>query len=283
MHTLRLLWFVPAPIAVVAQAGSLLEGVEVHAERNPSSDAQFEALRDGRADAVVTAMDNVMDWNLRRGPGDFRIAAQLERTTPLTLVGRPGLQGLADLRGGRLLVDAPRNGFIVALLALLAEAGIAAGDLQLLPAGGVAERFDALMAGRGDATLLGPPFDAMALTAGLRRIATVQDRCPGFPGQGLVVSASAMGRLRPGLRAWLAGLELARHRMAGDPGACAEALKAAGFPPAAAHGMVAGAPHSLVPDRQGVELLIAQRSSVGLPGAGLGYEDLVDTGALPAC
>jgi len=284
MPTLRLLWFVPTPIAVVAQSALLFEGVEVQAERNPSSDAQFEALRDGVVDAVVTAMDNVMDWNLRHGPQDLRIAAQMERTTALTLVGRPGLAGLGALRGARILVDAPRNGFVVALLALLADAGIfaaTAAELQLLPAGGVSERFEALRDGRGDATLLGPPFDAMALAAGLQRVASVQESCPDFPGQGLVVSAAAMTRLQPTLQRWLAGLERARRLMASDPRRCAGALATAGFAPQAVDAMVAAAPRSLVPDRAGIELLIRQRRSVGLPGAQLGYDDLVDLRALP--
>ncbi|MBN8490867.1 MAG: ABC transporter substrate-binding protein [Burkholderiales bacterium] len=281
MPTLRLLWFVPTPIAVVAQAASLHEGIELRAQRNPSSDAQFEALRDGEVDAVVTAMDNVMDWNLRPGPQDLRIAAQLERTTPLTLVGRRGLASLGELPQARILVDAPRNGFVVALLALAADAGLSVADLQLLPAGGVSERFDALRAGRGDATLLGPPFDAMALDAGMQSIASIQQRYPDFPGQGLVVSASAMDRLRPALRHWLTGLELARQLMSSDPGLCLDALLRAGFPPHAVAGLIAAAPRSLVPDRAGIELLVRQRQQVGLPGAQLGVDDLVDLNALP--
>src|SRR3954470_8521334 len=151
--TLRLLWFVPAPLAVVAQGLKLTSGVTLQAERNPSSDAQYHALASGEADAVVTAMDNVMDWNLRSGgPGDLKIIAQLERTTPLTLVGQKGRTALQELRGGTILVDAPRNGFIVALRARLAEAGIGPETCALEPVGGVKERHDALLAGQGDAT-----------------------------------------------------------------------------------------------------------------------------------
>jgi hypothetical protein len=54
--------------------------------------------------------------------------------------------------------------------------------------------------------LLGPPFDAMGTQAGLVRLARVQDRQPDFPGQGLVVRASALERLRPALAPWLASL-----------------------------------------------------------------------------
>lgn len=151
----------------------------------------------------------------------------------------------------------------------------------MLPAGGVSERFDALRAGRGDATLLGPPFDAMALDAGMQRIASVQQCWPDFPGQGLVVSASAMERLRPALQPWLIGLEQARRLMASDPAFCVDALKRAGFPPNAVDGLIAAAPRSLVPDRAGIELLIRQRLQVGLVGAGIGCDELMNLRALP--
>lgn len=281
MPPLRVLWFVPPPLAVVAQAASLFKGVQIQAARNPSSDAQFEALRDGIADAVVTAMDNVMDWNLRPGPRDLRIVAQMERTTPLALVARPHVQGLAGLHGGRILVDAPRNGFVVALMALLADEGVPWHSLDIVPAGGVSERFDALCAGHGEATLLGPPFDAMALDAGLRCLARLQATYPDFPGQGLVASASALGRLRPSFTAWLGGLERARLRMADDPAGSAETLNAAGFPAGIAAAMLANAPPSLMPDRAGVELLIRQRRDAGLFGADVAYDGLIDLRALP--
>lgn len=280
-HTLRLLWFVPPALAVVADAMKPTAGVTLQAERNPSSDAQFDALASGQVDAVVTAMDNVMDWNQRQGPRDFRLVAQLERTTPLTLVGQKGRARLGDLRAATILVDAPRNGFIVALRAMLAEDGIGPDAYALEPVGGVKERYDAIVAGRGDATLLGPPFDAMALEAGLSRIATVQERYPAFPGQGLVVSAGALKRLRPALSAWLRGLENARQRMGIDPQSARQAMMLAGFSASAVDAMLRAMPASLCPDRVGIELLIEQRRSSGLPGAETTYEKLVEASALP--
>lgn len=281
MHTLRLLWFVPSPLSIAAEAWDLTSAVALRAERNPSSDAQFEALASGRADAVVTAMDNVMDWNLRTGPKDFRVIAQLERTTPLTLVGQKGRAELQGLRGATLLVDAPRNGFVVALRAMLAERGIDSDAYALESVGGVKERFDALLAGRGDATLLGPPFDAMALEAGLSHMASVQALYPAFPGQGLVVSARTVDRLRPALSTWLGALDRARQRMSEDPDAARQALALAGFPAPAVEAMLRTAPVSLRPDRLGVDLLVEQRRKAGLPGADTSYEELVDTSVLP--
>ena len=281
MNTLRVLWFVPSALAVVAEELNLAPGVLIRAERNPSSDAQYEALSSGEADVVVTAMDNVMDWNLRGGANDLRLVAQIEHTTPLTLIGQKGRTTLADLRGGTILVDAPRNGFVVALRAMLAEEGIGPDIYLLEPVGGVKERHDALIAGRGDATLLGPPFDSMALQAGLSRISSVQERYPAFPGQGLVVRASALDRLRPALSQWLRGLESARMHMFSDPHAAKHALARGGFPPPAVEAMVRSVPASLRPDRAGVELLINQRNGAGLPGADtMTYEKLVDLSLL---
>jgi ABC-type nitrate/sulfonate/bicarbonate transport system substrate-binding protein len=282
MMPIRLMWFVPSPVAVVADGLGLNAGITIEATRNPSSDAQFEALASGRVEAVVTAMDNVMDWNLREGPGDLRIAAQLESTTPLALVGQVGIRSLADCRGADILVDAPRNGFVVALQALLAQSGVEPGSYRMTSSGGVKERFDDLLAGKGDATLLGPPFDGQAVQSGLRIVCRVQDRYPTFPGQGLVVRRSTLQSLRVELAAWLRNLDKAREVMAADVASARAALLAAGFPAPAVEAMLAAAPRSLRPDRAGVELLIQQRRSVGLRGAEVSYEGLVDTCALPA-
>lgn len=237
--------------------------------RTVSSDAQYTALCEGRADLVVTAMDNVIAWNRRAGPADFRIVAQVERTTPLGLYARPGLDSLAGLRGGIALVDAPGNGFVVAMRALLADAGLGPHDVALLPAGGVGERLEALLRARGDFTLLGPPFDAMAQEAGLACLATVQDAYRAFPGQGLVLRAGSIARLRPRLAPWLTALDEAVRRAGhGDPAALA-------------HPGAALMPRSLLPDRSGVELLVAMRRRLGLPGGETHYDALVDTSFLP--
>jgi len=275
------MWFVPPAIAVLAERWGLTAAGMLQASRNQSSDEQFQRFREGGLDAAVTAMDNIMDWNRRAGPQDFRIVAQVERTTPLSLMARAGHTGQQDLRNANILVDAPDNGFVVALRHMLAEAGLESGSYRLTPSGGVKERFDALASGHGDATLLGPPFDVMAVQLGLVRLARVQDRHPDFPGQGLVVRASAIERLRPSLTHWLAGLTKACETLRSNEDDARKILTDAGFLAVAAHAMLAAAPESLVPARAGVDLVIRQRREVGLPGADNSYETLVDTSLLP--
>lgn len=275
--TLRIGWFVPPAIVTVAAAVDEGSGEVVESVRSPSSDAQFEALVQRRVDAVVTAMDNVVAWNRRPGPADFRIVAQVERTTPLYLFARPGLRALAQLRAGVALVDAADNGFVIALRALLREAGLSAGDdYRLQPAGGVKQRLDALLAGQGDCTLLGVPFDASAQQAGCERLASVQDHYPAFPGQGLVVRAGELAALRPGLTSWLRQLEQAARRMRAGDAVARQVLGEAGLP----EETLALAPWSLLPDHAGVELLIAMRRRLGLPGGDENYATLIDTSLL---
>lgn len=279
---LRVMWFVQPPVVVVASALGLVASDAVDGVRNQSSDEQFEALSAGRVDLAVTAMDNVIAWNRRQGPADFRIVAQIERTTPLHLIARPGLKALDDVRGGTVLVDAPGNGFVIALRAMLAEAGLGADSYTLCPAGGVKERFDALLAGQGACTLLGPPFDIMALSAGLVRLAVVQERYPEFPGQGLVMRLGAIETLRARVTAWLRGIDAASRCMADDDAAVRQALLQAGFPEAAVPAMVQMRPRSLRPDRAGVELIVQHRRQLGLAGGDDGYDVLINESLLPA-
>lgn len=279
--SLRVMWFVPPTVAVLAENWGLTPAGTLQACRSRSSDEQFERFQAGAIDAAVTAMDNIMEWNRRVGLQVFRIVAQIERTTPLSLMARARHTRLQDLRDASILVDAPDNGFVVALRHMLAEAGLESGSYRLVPSGGVKERFDTLAGGHGDATLLGPPFDAMAMQAGLVQLARVQDHHPDFPGQGLVVRASTSEPLRPALMQWLAALTRTCQSARSNQDDARNMLTAAGCPANAVQAMLAAVPDSLLPVRRGVDLLIRQRREVGLPCGDNSYESLVDASMLP--
>lgn len=277
---LNINWFVPPPMALVAEELGFYRrrDLEVEATQTRSSDQQFDALITAEADAAITAMDNVMMWNRRPGAGDLRIVAQTERTSLLTVVARGHITALDQLRNATLLVDSPDNGFVVALCVVLADAGLTAEDYRLDPVGGVWERFEALRDGRGDATLLSPMFDAQVLAAGCHVLARVNERYPQFPGQGLVARASRLPEVSAALAAWLDAMDEGRRWIGEHPDEALGLLEAKGFRPAAAETMLATMPETWTPDRKGVELIIAQRKQSGRPGADLGYSDLVDLG-----
>lgn len=272
--TLRVMWFVPPAVAVAASWGES-PGFHLESFRTQSSDEQYQMLCDGAVDAVVTSIDNVLHWNQRKGPEDFVVVAQMEATTPLHLIGSPTLSVPADLVGANILVDAPQNGFVIALRALLQQAGLATGDYRLTPVGGVQERFSALIEGQGEATLLGPPFDTMAVQRGLKHIATIQDVFAGFPGQGLVVRAS-VSHANEALKTWVRMLQASLTTVLGDTDKLEDALYSLGLPSEAVAALVDTFPSTLIPSREGIELLIGQRALLGLPGANVTYEQIVD-------
>lgn len=272
---LKVLWFVPPAIALLGQAEH--PGAAVAATRTRGSDEQFKQLTAGGCDLAVTAMDNVIGWNARPGGGDFRVIAQIENTTPLFVFARPEIGSLAAVKGRRILVDSAENGFVVALLKLLHDAGLARDELNLVPAGGVSERGEALAAGEGDVTLLGPPFDGIAEQKGLVRLASVNAAYPAFPGQGIVARRALLRERADEVRAWLGALEAGRRLALSAPERARTIVEAAGMPGPVAQAMVKAAPKSLVPDRDGVDLLIAQRRSLGLRGGDYDYGALVDT------
>ena len=281
---LKIIWFVPPAVHLVAESRGYLQerGIAMQTRLTHSSDEQLEGLREGRYDAAVTAMDNVILWNRRaEGPG-YLVVAQVEATTAISLVAQSKFRAIADLRGARLLVDSARNGFVVALRMLLADAGVEFDACEVVEAGGVKERFSGLLASKGDATLLGPPFVGLAGARGLRRLADVDAAYPGFPGQGIVVRADLAGEQHTELLRWLQALELARVASRRDAAGAAADLGATGLDSATAAAMIAATAETLVPDRTGVEMLIHHRERLGLPGGDDGYADVVDLEMLVA-
>lgn len=185
---MRISYFVPPAPLIVAQERGLLVGITLEESRATSSAAQLTGLVSGELDLVVTAIDNLFEWS--RSGVDLRLLGQVEPTTPLTLFAAPRIHSLPDLEGCTIGVDAYENGFALVVRDWLQSAGVTARWLEV---GGVSERFEALVDGSIAATLLGPPFDERAHTAGFVELTRVQDEFPAFPGQGLVSRADALG------------------------------------------------------------------------------------------
>lgn len=270
--TLKVMWFVPPPIVIVAASTG---GLEVEGVRTTSSNEQFEQLVAGNCDAVVTAMDNVFAWKRRSPDNDFEIIGEIEKTTPLSLIAKNEVKAIRDLKGGVILVDAPENGFVVALMAILKVGGLSRSDYQLKEVGGVKERFDALATNAGDATLLGPPFSAMALASGMTEITRVQNVFPFFPGQGIVVKKSLPLEIKHEVMNWVACLEKTRQSVAQDDSLAKAALTKAGYDEYSARAAIANFPLALIPSENGIEILQGHRRLLDLPGYSDTYEQLV--------
>lgn len=271
--TLRQSQFVaPVPLILARELG-FLDDIDLDTRRTSGSPEQLAGLLAGDIDLAVTAIDNLFAWTL--AGADLRLIAQTEATTPMGIYARPATTRLTDLEGSRFAVDAATNGFSLVARYLLEREGV---TVQYVEVGGVKERLDSLLAGDVAATLLGPPFDAVARDAGAPLLATVAEILPAFPGQGLVVRAELVGS--PELGAYLNALRLAVDAGQEMTDAEGEALlEREGFGEAAATAW-ASRPLTLAVASEGLGLLAEIRSQLGLMPPGIRLEDLHDPAPL---
>jgi hypothetical protein len=120
----------------------------------------------------------------------------------LSIVARPEITGLADLRGRTIAVDVPASGFALALFNVLAGHGLQRDrDFTLVSLGSTPQRRKALIAGECDATLLNAGHDIAAELSGCRRLARITDTLSPYLGTVLATTGQ-----------WLdANLDLARR------------------------------------------------------------------------
>lgn len=158
------------------------EGIDVQFERVGSSTEQFRDLDNGRYDLVLTAPDNVINYryNTTRNALGRRLDVQLldglDRGMGLRLVAQRGTDAAMVLRGQNIAVDATDSGFAFVLYEILRRNGLEFGeDYQVTAVGGVLQRFQALLEGSIDATLLSHGFELRAASDGASLLDPVTD------------------------------------------------------------------------------------------------------------
>jgi ABC-type nitrate/sulfonate/bicarbonate transport system substrate-binding protein len=173
--------------AVARHAGMYRdERVAVEFCRVFNSPSQFEKLALGEVDVVLTATDNVLNYRHKRSsdidsPLDVRIVRAVERGGAVSLVARRTVTSLRDLRGALIAVDDTNSGFALLLYELLARAGMVRGlDYRVVAFGGTPRRFDGLIRGDFDATMLNAGFDLRAVDRGFSVLKTVSDVLPDY-------------------------------------------------------------------------------------------------------
>ncbi len=93
----------------------------------------------------------------------------------LRLVTVPEVSAYPQLRGKTLSVDALTTGYAFVLIEMLERAGLKEGDYKLERAGGVLQRFQALMEKKHAGTLLLSPFEVQAEAKGYHRLGNATD------------------------------------------------------------------------------------------------------------
>lgn len=180
------------PVWVAQEKGLFAKnGIEVRVTPTVSSVFQLTNLIDGKFDIAMTAIDNLIAY--REGQGEEPVlgrdlqAVMGGDTGFLRLVTVPEVSSYSQLRGKTLSVDALTTGYAFVLIEMLERAGLKEGDYKLERAGGVLQRFQALMEKKHAGTLLLSPFEVQAEAKGYHRLDNATDVLGRY--QGLVAGA----------------------------------------------------------------------------------------------
>ena len=161
------------PIWVAQEKGYFAEGgIEVKLTPTPNSVFQLTNLIEGKFDIGVTAIDNVIAY--MEGQGEVPVSTQPDLFVfmggdngLLSLAVLPEIKTFQDLKGKTLSVDAMTTGYAFVLFDLLKRNGLKTGDYNVVKAGGVLARWEALKERKHDGTMLLTPFDLLAKANGL--------------------------------------------------------------------------------------------------------------------
>jgi ABC-type nitrate/sulfonate/bicarbonate transport system substrate-binding protein len=178
------------PIWVAQEKGLFAKhGIEPKITPTPGSAFQLTGLIEGKFDIAMTAIDNLIAY--REGQGEAKIlgpdliAFMGGDNGFLRLVAVPEVKSFADLKGKTVSVDALTTGYAFVLLELLERGGLQRErDYKVERAGGVMQRFNALMEKKHAATLLLSPFEVQAEARGYTRLADATSMLGAY--QGLV-------------------------------------------------------------------------------------------------
>jgi len=147
------------------------EGLAVDLTPTPSSVYQITNLMDGKYDIAMTAFDNVVAYDA--GQGEAKVSGSPDLFAFmggddgfLSIVVPDSVRSYADLKGKALAVDALTTGYAFVLEQMLADHGLSRNDYRLQSAGGVLERWNALLSGKFSGTLLVTPFDILSQAHG---------------------------------------------------------------------------------------------------------------------
>src|SRR5438132_221626 len=216
------------PIWVAQEKGFFRDnGVDMQITPTPGSVYQLVNLIDGKFDIAMTAIDNLIAYREGQGEdpkiGPDLIAVMGADQGFLKLVTVPEVKKIPDLRGKTVSVDARTTGYAFVLFEILDRNGLREPDYKVERAGGVLQRFQALMEKKHDGTLLLSPFEVQAEARGFNTLASANQVLGRY--QGLVAGVRRSwaeknrGALVGFIRAYVRAVEWLY-----DPGNKAEAI-----------------------------------------------------------
>jgi ABC-type nitrate/sulfonate/bicarbonate transport system substrate-binding protein len=157
-------------------------GIAVDVQGTPNSVTQMTDFSLGKFDIAMTAADNIVAYvegqgEAAIGPQPGFMAVMGSDSGFLSLVAAPSIERIDDLAGQTLSVDAMTTGYAFVLYEIMRKCGLDKdnGDYQIVRAGGMVQRWEALRERRHAATLLSAPYNLIAKNAGFVELAKATD------------------------------------------------------------------------------------------------------------
>lgn len=259
------------------------QSIAIEIQGTPNSVTQMTDFSQGKFDIAMTAVDNIVAYVEAQGeapigPQREFMAVMGSDSGFLSLVAAPSIAKIEDLAGKTLSVDAMTTGYAFVLYEIMRRHGLDKdkGDYQIVRAGGMVQRWDALREGQHAATLLSAPYNIIAIKAGFTELVKATDIIGPYQGNVAAVCRPWARENRPKVSAYISAyrrsiswlldpqnrneaLAILRRHLPQMPVEIAEASYVELLDPAR------GFFRTCEIDRSGLECVLALRSRYGVP------------------
>jgi NitT/TauT family transport system substrate-binding protein len=154
-----------------------------------SSGAVLQQLAAGSIDATVSAALIEPLYAISKGAPISLVRLEIQ-LPPYAIEAKPQVKKLEDLTGKTVMVDAPTGITKIYVARMLVPHHVDPASLDYVYAGATGARFNALMSGAVDATILLPPFSFTAEEKGYNNLGLVADYAKDLPFTGAAVNTN---------------------------------------------------------------------------------------------
>ncbi|WP_343221613.1 ABC transporter substrate-binding protein [Mesorhizobium silamurunense] len=166
------------PVFVAEELGLFAKhGIAIEYKRFGSVDKATGAVLEGEADLAITPPEGAVADFVKGG--ELRIAAANAVRLPMSIVARPEIGSLADLKGKKIGTSSLTEGTAIYTQIVLASQGLRyPGDYEFVLAGIHTKRWEALQAGEIDCAPQPAPWNFLAEDQGYKLIGEVNAFIP---------------------------------------------------------------------------------------------------------
>jgi NitT/TauT family transport system substrate-binding protein len=163
------------------------EGLDVELNFAHSGAGVVQQLTAGSLDVALSVGITTPMHAIDKG-APVALVRVIGNSAPYVVIGKPGLKGLADLKGKTISVGQLNDIATVYFERMMAAHGFKKGDYELISAGVAAARYAAVKAGVADAAIVLPPLNFQAAAAGFPSLGLAADYVKDLPFTGMAVN-----------------------------------------------------------------------------------------------